>query len=199
VSDVALASELLPGTYVVLRTHSALGALVRAATRSWADHAILITGPGRCVQATTRGVTEGPLTQFAGCQAVANAAESAAMQPAVREAITARARSMVGEEYDWPLIATLGLRTIGAKWGWLLRATSGKGAVICSELVAFAGQAGYQDWLCGTAQPALVTPAMLAARPGLQSVAWDAVLVLDPLTGRRPVSPVPCEDQIRHV
>jgi hypothetical protein len=177
VNDVALASELLPGTYVVLRTRSALGALVRLATRSWADHAILISAPGRCVQASTRGVTEGPLAQFAGCEAVANAAEAAGMQPGVREAIVARARSMAGDEYDWPLIFTLGLRTVGVKWGWLLRATSGKGAVICSELVAQAGQAGYQDWTGGTAQAALVTPAMLAARPGLESVAWDAVLV----------------------
>jgi hypothetical protein len=176
-SDVAFVSELTPGTYMCLRTESLLGAVVRAGTHSPYDHAVLVSAPGRCIQATVRGVTEGPLTAFTGCMAVANAAEAAAMTSHVREVIVAEARSMVGDEYDFPLLATLGLRLAGFRWQWLLNETSRKGAVICSELVAMAGQAGYQDWTCGTGNPALVTPAMLAARPGLESVAWDAVLV----------------------
>ena len=181
-TGVAFVSELVPGTYMCLRTGSFLGAVVRAGTHSQYDHAVLISAPGRCIQATVHGVIESPLTAFTGCMAVANAVEGGGMAGHVREAIVAEARSLVGQEYDYPLLATLGLRLAGLRWNWLLKETSRKGAVICSELVAMAGQAGYQDWTCGSGNPALVTPAMLAARPGLESVAWDAVLVLEGLS-----------------
>lgn len=170
--DVVLASELQPGTYVCLKTRTWLGWLVRLFCRSPFDHAVLVVAPGEIVQATTKGVHRGPLPQFRGCLAVANAGDRIWSHD--REAIVAKALTYAGDEYAFPAIVVIGLRKLGLKWNWLLRASADKDAVFCSELVALAGRAGHQDWNCSEETAATVTPAQLAGRaPYMRSVVWD--------------------------
>jgi hypothetical protein len=171
-SEPVLASEIRPGHYLCLKTRSPFGALIRLFTRSPWDHAVLVTSPGEIVQATLRGVKHGPLAQFAGCQAVASTGEHLA--PWTRDEITAAGVARVGEEYAYTLIGVIALRKLGLRQGWLLRASDDKDAVICSELVALAGQAARLDWLCGEPSPATVRPDELAGRePFMHPVAWD--------------------------
>jgi len=173
--DVVLASELMPGTYLCLETRTLLGWLVRLFTRSPFDHAALVVGPGEIIQATTKGVSRGPLSQFRGCLAVANSADR--VWSSDRELIVAKALTYSGYEYAFPAIVVIGLRKLGFKWRWLLRASASadRDAVFCSELIALAGQAGHHDdWLCGEKSAATVTPAELAGRaPYMRSVVWD--------------------------
>lgn len=171
--DVILASELEPGRYVCLRTGSVFGRVIRAVTRSQFDHVILVTGPGQCTQATTRGVKTTPLSDFTGALAVANAAEQ--MSVWQRDAVVRFAMACDGDEYAWPSIFVLGLRALGIKWAWLLRAAADKDAKFCSELAANAGLAAVPQmtgWLCGQHNPALVEPSQMAARDCMVPVAW---------------------------
>jgi hypothetical protein len=170
--DFVLASELVPGTYVVLTTRSPLGFLVRLFCRSPWDHAVLVTGPDEIVQATVKGIKKGRLSQFRGCRACANSTEP--MTAGQREVAVTRARGFLGEEYAFPAVVVIGLRKLGLRWPWLLRVSDDKDALFCSELVSECGQAAGKDWSCGQSSPALVTPAMLAQRkPFTHPVIWD--------------------------
>lgn len=168
----ALASELQPGTYVVLRTRSFFGAVIRFFCRSQWDHAVLVTGPGEITQATLRGVKTGPLSQFSGCLAVANSAED--MTPAQRRNAATFMKALDRDEYAFALLPVIALRLAGVKWSWLIRLTQDRDAVICSEAVAQAGQHIGKDWLCGEPSAAAVQPCELAGRrPFMRSVVWD--------------------------
>ena len=167
-----LASELVPGDYVCLKTKSLFGAMIRLFTRSQYDHAVLVIAPGEIVQATLRGVRRSPLSDFHGCMAVANSGE--AVTGLARVTIVAAASARVGHEYAYALIPVIGLRRLGLRWAWLLKISDDKDADICSELVSAAGQTAGEDWLCGEPSPACVTPPELSARkPFMRSVVWD--------------------------
>lgn len=162
------------GAYVCLKTRSPFGALVRLFTYpSPFDHTVIASGDGMCVQATTRGVKETPLDDFAECLAVVS---TDPMSEAQATAVVTHARRFTGDEYAFPAVIVIGLRKFGAKWNWLLRISGDKDALFCSELAVKAGLTASpaMDWLCGEASPALVTPAELAARPGMAPVVWPA-------------------------
>jgi hypothetical protein len=163
-----LGEEVGDGSYICLRTGSPLGFLVRMFTGSQYDHTILVTGPGEIIQATVKGVKKGLLSQFRGCLAVANTAEE--MTALQRVTVVKAAERYDGDEYAFGGIIVIGLRKLGLRWAWLLKASADKGAVFCSELAALGGQAAGLDWLCGTGDPALVTPATLAVRPGVRRI-----------------------------
>lgn len=161
--------SLEPGNYVVVRTGSLFGWLIRAFTRSPYDHAFVYVGGGQIVEATAWGVRLDKLALYTGAKAAANTGEP--MTTAQRDAVVASARATVGREYNWPDIPVIGLRLLGFKWGWLRRVANDRDADICSEDVAKAGvAAGLTSWLCGHADPAFVTPADLARRPGVVPV-----------------------------
>jgi hypothetical protein len=60
------------------------------------------------------------------------------------------------------------LRLLGFRWGWLQRIADDWDALICSELVCLADAvAGLLSWQCDQDDPAFVTSADLARRPGI--------------------------------
>jgi len=160
-----------PGRYICLRTRSLYGRLIRLLTSSPFDHVVVVTGPDEIVQATVWGVRRGSLSQFAGNLAVCNAAEP--MTAHQRAAVVTAVGSYAGDEYAWAGIVVIGLRKLGLRWAWLLKASADRDAVFCSELAALGGGAAGLDWDCGEASPALVTPAEMAARgPFMVLVSW---------------------------
>ena len=167
-----LASELLPGAYICLNTRSPLGKVVSWFCKSPYDHAILVTGPDEIIQATVFGVRKGTLSQFKGRTAVANAAED--MTAGQRDVAVTRARGFLGDKYGFATLLVIAARKLGFRHRWLLRFCDNRDVLICSELVAFCGQAAGLDWLCGEAEPALVRPDELAGRkPFMRTVVWD--------------------------
>jgi hypothetical protein len=163
-----LGSEVEPGRYIALRTGSPFGAVVRAFTGSEYDHVIIPVGGDECVEATTRGVKRSPLSKYRNALAAANVAED--MTGLARLTVVKTVERYVGDEYAFPGITVIGLRKLGLTWGWLPKASNDRDAVFCSELVALGGQAAGLDWLCGTGDPALVTPGMLAVRRGMRRI-----------------------------
>lgn len=170
--DMLLASEVEAGQYMCVRTGGPFGYVIRSVTRSPVNHAFVVLGGGQIAEATLRGVKVDALTKYAGCLAVAS---SDAQAPVQQVKVVNTARMAAGKEYAWRDIFIIGLRHFGAKWRWLLRAADERDALICSELVCEAGLAAHpaMDWLCGEPEPAMVTPADLASRPGVVPVAWD--------------------------
>jgi uncharacterized protein YycO len=159
---------LQPGNYVCVQTGSLFGRLIRAFTRSPYDHAFIYCGNGQIVEATARGVRLDSLSLYAGARAVANTGE--AMTDAQRATVVAAARSTAGREYNFADITVIALRLLGFRWKWLKRAADDRDADICSEDVCEAGAAAGLDWQCGEPDPAFVTPADLARRPGVVPV-----------------------------
>lgn len=159
-------TDLLPGTYVCVRTASPFGAVIRLFTRSPVDHTFIVTGPGQIVEARTTGVTRSPLSTYAGAVAIANVGEELTQQQ--RDTIVAAANAYADAQdgYDWPGVIVIGLRKLGATWKWLLTASARRNEQFCSELAVLCAQQAGVDWTCGTGDPALVSPAMLAVRPG---------------------------------
>lgn len=155
------------GSYFVVRTHGFVPWVIRRATHSWADHAGVVTDPdGGIVEAEPGGARRGHLSEYAGCRIAVNLGE--VMTDVQRDRVAVAALGMVGVAYNDLDIADLGLEALGAHWRRLARWASDDGELICSQLVAKAGQAADVDWLCGRDNPVQVTPADLARRPTMQ-------------------------------
>lgn len=154
------------GRYCVVRTRTLFGWVIRMATHSEFDHAIVLRGDGTCVEATPRDVRVAPLSEYAGFTMAANTAE--AMTGAQRETVLTTAMSFVGAEYAWDEIAAIALSELGLHWQILLRLLRAQRALICSVLVAKCGAAAGLDWLGAAGDIALVTPADLARRAGMR-------------------------------
>lgn len=155
------------GLYFVVKTHGFVPWVIRMATRSQYDHAGIITDPdGGIIEAEPGGVRTGNLSEYAGCRIAVNSGEDTTA--AQRAAVVAAAQLMLGDHYNAAAIADDGLETLGWHWRWLAKLAAGDGEVVCSQLVAAAGQAAGLDWRGGAATTAEVTPAMLARRPGMQ-------------------------------
>ncbi|HZR50094.1 MAG TPA: hypothetical protein VFB06_11300 [Streptosporangiaceae bacterium] len=160
-------ASLEPGDYVVVRSNAFAGRIIRAFTRSWADHAFVYAGDGQILESTPRrGVRQSPLSSYAGLKAAANLGD--VLTGTERAAVVLAARSYVGDDYGWREIVLITLRRLGFRWSWLVRPD--KTELICSELVALAyGMAGL-ELLCGEPSAAYVTPADLADRDGMEPV-----------------------------
>lgn len=165
-----LSTELTPGQYLCVKTRGPFGAVIRAVTKSQADHAIVHLGNGFIAEAAVYGCKVNALDQYRGqpmwvCGDRLNAVQ--------RTMVCKAARSFAGREYNWVDIALIGLRRLGLRQGWLRKRLQDRDALICSELVCLAGlAAGLSSWLCGEPEPALVTPADLLNRPGCERVMW---------------------------
>jgi uncharacterized protein YycO len=160
-----------PGMYVCVRTGGWIAWLIRKACRSTTNHALLVADDdGGIIEARPQGVRRGTLSEYAGAYAVANVAEK--MTDADRAAVVKFAEGMLNAPYNYAAIASIGLEDMGVRWKWLMRLARADRALICSQLIAEAGNAATPPlpWLCGRASADQVTPADLARRSGVRRV-----------------------------
>lgn len=154
------------GLYFVVKTHGLIPWLIRRATHSFADHCGIITDPdGGIVEAEPGGVRRGHLSEYAGCRIAINSGED--MTVTQRAIVAEAALGMLGTGYDDLAIVDDGLAALGWHWRWLAKHAAGNGELICSALVAKAGNAAGLDWTCGQPDFEQITPAMLARRDGM--------------------------------
>lgn len=147
------------GSFVVVSTSGFGGWVIRRATHSWADHALIVVDDaGSIVEAEPGGVRRGHLSEYSGRQMKAFTQGTGDQRTRVAQA----AISMIGVPYDDLDIVDIGLDEIGIHWGWLQRLVEKQHSLICSQMVAKCGAAAGLDWSCGQTDLALVTPAMLA-------------------------------------
>jgi len=165
--ETAFRRDLPPtGVYGCVRTSGFVPWLIRAVTRSWADHVFVSIGNGRIVEAEPGGVRIGDVSEYAGCRIEYNTGEP--MTDLQSAAVAEFAESKRGEPYAWTADAVDGLRCLGLRWRILARFERARRSVMCSELAAQAGQHAGLDWLCGQDDPCQVTPSMLARRLVIQ-------------------------------
>lgn len=150
------------GVYGCVQTRGLLPWLIRATTRSWANHAFMSIGDGQIVEAEPGGVRIRDISEYAGCRIEYNTAEP--MTAEQRAAAAGFAENLRGEPYNWTADGVDGLAALGIRWRFLGRFAQARRSVMCSELVAEAGRAAGLDWLCGQPDPGQVTPGMLARR-----------------------------------
>lgn len=153
------------GLYFVVKTHGFIPWVIRRGTRSWADHAGIVLEDGVIVEAEPGGVRLGHLSEYYGCRVAINSAEEMTVQQ--RSVVATAARAMIGKAYGDLQIVDDGLECLGWRWRWLLKRASGDGEVVCSQLVAVAGQTAGLDWRGGANTTTEVTPANLARRQGM--------------------------------
>lgn len=163
-------TDLLPGTYCCVKTGGPFGWIIRKFTSSPVNHTVVVVGPDEIVEARIRGVKQNPLSTYAGALACANVGENLAPWERGEIAAAALAYATAKDEYAMPAVIVIGLRKLGLKWKWLLKASADHDALFCSELAVKCAQRAGVDWTCGTGDPALVTPAMLAQRHGVVPV-----------------------------
>jgi len=163
---------LEPGRYVCVATPGFVGWLIRKVTRSAVNHAFAVTGPDEIVEARPEGTCKGTLSQYAGAYAVANTGEPVTQKQ--RDAVAAKALTLVGTPYNFPSILDIGLEDLGWHWRLLMRFARADRELICSQMVAVAGAAAGLDWSCGKPSPDQVTPGDLARRPGVRQVTISA-------------------------
>lgn len=156
------------GVYGCVRTRGLVPLLIRAVTGSPYDHAFVVIGDGRIVEAEPGGVRIRDITEYAGYRMILNAAEP--MTDAQRAQVTVFAADLRGERYNWGADTVDGLAALGIRWRILGRLARARRSVMCSELVAEAGRSAGLDWLCGQADPSQVVPGMLAKR--IDDQAW---------------------------
>jgi hypothetical protein len=151
------------GRYGVVRTHGFAPWVIRAGTRSWADHAfVTIDDRGTIIEAEPGGVRKGYLGEYHGDKLMINAHEPASKDQLAK--VAAAASGMIGVKYNDLAIIDDGFESLGVYWRWLAKLAAGDHEVICSQVAAVCGHAGGFDWLCGRKTYAEVTPADLARR-----------------------------------
>lgn len=162
----------LAGVYGCVKTGGFVAWLIRAVTRSYADHVFISLGDGQIVEAEPGGVRIRDISEYTGCRIELNTGET--MTDLQHAAVAEFAESKRGEPYAWTADAVNGLRCLGLRWRILARFGRARRSVMCSELAAQAGQYAGLDWLCGQEDPCQVTPAMLARRSGMQPWTYPA-------------------------
>jgi len=153
------------GRYFVVKTHGFVPWVIRRACHSWADHAGIILDDGAIVEAEPGGVRLGHLSEYYGCRIAINSAEEVTVDQ--RVTVVATAKEMIGKPYNDLAIVDDGLESLGWHWHKLAKWASDDGEVVCSQLVALAGQAAGLDWRGGAQTTTEVTPGDLARRPGM--------------------------------
>lgn len=161
------------GLYGVVKTSGLVPWIIRMGTHGQFDHAFVILEDGAIVEAEPGGVRLGHLSEYYGCRIAINSAEDMTVQQ--RSVVATTAKAMIGKAYNDLAIADDGLECLGWHWRWLLSRASGDGEVVCSQMVALAGQAAGLDWRGGAKTTTEVTPAMLARRQGMTPWTYPAV------------------------
>lgn len=153
------------GSYVVVHCTGLIPDLISIGTRSWANHALVVTDDrGECVEAEPGGARRGHLSEYVGHR-LAYCAEGT---PGQRLIVAQTALASIGTPYEDLAILDDGLRVVGLPWraldGFIQRHGHG---MVCSTLVAYCGAAASLDWSCGRPNLAAVTPGDLERRPGV--------------------------------
>jgi uncharacterized protein YycO len=158
------------GSCVVVRTEGFVPWVIRRATRSPFDHALItVDDAGTIVEAEPSGARRGHISEYAHSRMAIDAGEPVTARQ--RAQIAEAADGMAGVHYDDLAIADLGLQALGWHWNWLASKAGGEHELICSALCVVAARAAGLDWLCGKTDPEQVTPGDLARRPVMR--AWD--------------------------
>ena len=127
---------------VFSRNHAPGSILLRGLLWSPWSHCALVDGDMVIEAAAFHGVRERPLQEF-----MADATKAAMLElPGDQNAIIVAARTQLGKPYDWQGVAGIGFRR---RW-------QDKDAWFCSELVAWAFEAGGQPLF--RSQPWRITP-----------------------------------------
>lgn len=159
------------GRYVCVATPGFAARVIRRVTRSKFNHSFVVGPDGAIIEATPReGIRLAKLSEYAGMPACANTAEP--MTDSEREAVWAKALTLVGVEYNWAADADIGLADLGWHWRWLARLSGAGKLLMCSQAVVTAGEGPEppMNWMCGKASAAEVSPGDLAKRPGVEPV-----------------------------
>jgi cell wall-associated NlpC family hydrolase len=161
-ADTIATPGIPAGVYGCVRTRGLVPLLIRTATGSPYDHAFVVIGDGRIVEAEPGGVRIRDITEYAGCRIAYNTAEP--VNGTQRAQVAAFATNLRGERYNWGADTVDGLAALGIRWRILGRLARARRSVMCSELIAEAGRSAGLDWLCGQVDPSRVVPGMLAKR-----------------------------------
>lgn len=172
VRDEAASPWPAAGLYGVVKTHGLVPWIIRRTGRTWADHAFVIAEDGAIIEAEPGGVRLGHLSEYYGDRIAINSTEEMTVEQ--RATVVATAKAMIGKPYNDLAIVDDGLESLGWCWRWLAKRAATDGEVVCSQLVAVAGQAAGLDWRGGAASTTETTPAMLARRPGMQPWTYPA-------------------------
>lgn len=122
------------GQYAVAATQGWPARVIRWATRSSVNHAILcVDDDGSCVEAKPKGVCRTTAAAYPGA-----IWSNEALSPANVEAIAAYGIAHLGARYGWLTIAAITLELAHIHPRWLLRLLRSPGSLICSELVGHA-------------------------------------------------------------
>lgn len=158
------------GRYACIGTPGFAAWVIRRITRSKFNHAVILGPDGAIIEATPEGVRPGTLSEYAGMPAVANTREF--MTSGERDAVWAKAQTLLGDGYNWAADADIGLEDLGWHWRWLARLSGARRHLMCSQAVVTAGEGPVppMPWMCGKASPAQVAPADLARRLGVEPV-----------------------------
>lgn len=165
-SRLELFQTIPAGYYGVVSTPGIVPWIIRRATRSPYDHAFITLGDGEIIEAEPGCVRRGLLTEYTGAAHLAFAGQQ--LTEAQRAAVAAKARSLLGDRYNFAAIAEQAITDMGWHWRWLIRFAADDHDLDCSQLVAVCGLAvGADAWACGK-QPDQVTPGDLGRLPGVQ-------------------------------
>lgn len=176
-----------PGNYFVVSLHGLYPGAIKLATRSHWSHAGIVvpadlvpdryfadmpTWDGKpqlwVVEAEPHGARARPLSAYAGYDMAFNLGED--LSDATRQAIVQTAIGLLGIPYNWYDITALGLDSLHLPVPPpLLHAAEDHRRLICSALVTVACRGGGLNPAPGK-HAGLVTPAMLADRPGVEVV-----------------------------
>jgi hypothetical protein len=151
----------LAGNYGVSHGAGLVGELIRHATESWAGHAFVYIGQGLIIEAAPPATRISPAASHP--DAVWNTAEP--LTDAQRQAITARARALLGTPYDYPAYVGFTLEVLKLRTAQQLAPEFQRDRWrVCSADVADEyGFAGI-DLTRGLKYPNLVSPADLYDR-----------------------------------
>lgn len=87
-----------PGDYCVVATTGIMARLIRLVTRSSVNHAFILVGPGRIIEADPGGAVETNLANYNGLYQVWSDMD---LSPLVRAKIVDAAHSHIGAPYSW--------------------------------------------------------------------------------------------------
>lgn len=116
------------GQFAVVRTNSPVAWLIRLATRSQVNHAVICVSDGRVVEAQPGGARFGNIPAGA---VWSHFPLTDAQAIAVAEA----AQDLVDTPYGFLDIAALALVSLGIQWRWAKRIAKSDKGLICSQLV----------------------------------------------------------------
>lgn len=165
-SRVAYLQTLPRGCFGVVSTPGVVPWLIRHGTHSPYNHTFITLGAGQIVEAEPGRVRISPIIKYAAAKHLAFSTGQT-LTGEQHTQISAKARSLVGVEYNFATIADQALADLGWHWRWLIRVAADDHDLDCSQLVAVCGQAaGADEWLCGKS-PDQVTPGDLGRLPGV--------------------------------